>query len=279
MATEILNFLVFRIKPWKKKKMMQLYYWFPHKAKSSRRHQCKKRYLNHKNVCINNFQMTNFGQKTFGQFFGIFCTFLNEIFEVRLRWYNVSIQRLSIACKLWTLKPNQWFAFFTAVNHQCITKKRNLVKWIKIHQSECMNMTFWSHWTQFLPFLRRLLWWLTVVKSATVSQVFNFRVCMLLKGPVFTSSISTVQFEHNKLHVIPWEKSTDRKIFGHFFSESLFSWKILVIKLLIWAACLIGWIILRSFDSEIFNFTHLIKVARGYLLEQRHPFLNRILGK
>lgn len=152
--------------------MMQLYYWFPHKAKSSRRHQCKKRYFNHKNVCTNNFQMTNFGQKTFGQFFGIFCTFLNEIFEVRLRWYNVSIQRLSIACKLSTLKPNQWFAFFTAVNHQCITKKRNLVKWIKIHQSECMNMTFWSHWTQFLPFLRRLLWWLTVVKSATVSQVF-----------------------------------------------------------------------------------------------------------
>ena len=36
---------------------------------------------------------------------------------------------------------------------------------------------------------------------------------------------------------------------------------------------------LQLYDAIYHHFLGCLKVARGYLLERRHPFLNRILGK
>ena len=94
--------------------------------------------------------------------------------------------RFSLTCKLLSSKATFTIAFFTAINHNYDHKQ-----WTLKHRNTRKGLKFTNHKSQTWPFelvkvkfcfLRGPLKWLTAVKHAIVSWLFNFRICLFLKS-------------------------------------------------------------------------------------------------
>ena len=79
------------------------------------------------------------------------------------RLYHIYIQLTAPFNNIRTLnfKTQLTICTFTAINHNIMetTTDRKSTKWIKISQSQYLNVTFWTHWAKHFSFLRGLLSW------------------------------------------------------------------------------------------------------------------------